>query len=785
MLASHSAADASPPAVRRGADGEPLPRLSDGRSRWLLLLVAALQLYAWSGLDGYQVGDSVEYMERANSFAIGDDMRFTEVRRSFGFSALLAPFFWLTHVLGVHDLSWAVLASRLVQLFLGLGLVHACHRLGARFGGRDAGLATGLLVGANPVFLQYAVDPVSGIAASLTIAWGLNVLLDSDSRKRSLVGGLWLGASVLMAYQSLVVVVPLVLLFVLRNGRARVRQSASVFAGLAIALGVQVVLDKLSYGTFGVSLSNYLIENVGSVLSRQMWELGFRETAAWFYARAQEIRGDVIVPDMEGGPRQLQSQSFYLTEIGRMLVAPVIALGVVGVVRAVFRPSWALWIVLITLAINVWVMSNKGSKSFRLWLPLLPLIAPVCAMGWVTLAGRARGLRRLAMQGVLVAAVVMGVRTLDALNTRQFGVFWDAAAHVNDAVAAEIERDGPRMIRHDVPDPYRVVCSYHWAIFGRTSNDLRMKKLPWPLEAWPSLDAEQQDAVFEVLGDADWLIAHQPSLEQARALLEAVNARFDVVAAYWNLRTERDLGPVLVLRKKGVLRVPRSLYEVEPRVGDLEAYRDAHDLRRRLPERHDFLRETPDGLERACFLGWEYEVLDGDGFGWITYHWGTPTGLSTDYVIVDRITTPNGVYAWGLHPWQNDHWPARGALPFSEWRAGTVLRESYLVQAGSEPFTPDYQPMGGAWRRGELLDATLWLQLALYDEAGAITARLAPALADAERPIDFAAGEALATEGRAADGRESTADGLLHAGRFLLPLRAEDRWPDDGSPDPD
>lgn len=785
MTASHPADDASPGAVRRGADGEPLPRLSDRRSRWLLLLVAALQVYAWTRLEGYQIGDSVEYMERANSFAIGDDMRFTEVRRSFGFSGLLAPFFWLAHVLGVHDLSLAVAACRLVQLALGLGLVHACHRLGARFGGRDAGFVAGFLVGVNPIFLQYAVDPVSGIASALFIAWGLNVLLDSDSRKRSLVGGLWLGASVLMAYQSLVVVAPLVVLFALRNGRRSWRQSASVVAGLAIALGVQVVLDRISYGTFGVSLSNYLIENVGSVLSRQMWELGFRDTAAWFYARAQEIRGDVIVPDMEGGPRQLQSPLFYLQEIGSMLVAPVLVLGVVGVLRAIFRPGWAQWIVVLTLVINVWVMSNKGSKSFRLWLPLLPLIVPICAMGWVTLAGRARGVRRFAMQLALVAALVMGVGSLHELNTRQFGVFWQAATFVNDEVAAEIEREGPRMIRHDVPDPYRIASSYHWAIFGRTSNDLRMTKLPWPLEAWPSLATERRDEVFEVLGRADWFIAHQPALEQSRDLLEAVNARFDVVAAFWNRSTEAQLGPVLVLRRKGELRVPRSLYEVEPRVEDLDAYRDAHDLVRRLPERHDFLSTGEGDAGRLAFLGWEYETLAGDGFGWITYHWGTPTGIAGDYRIVDRLTTPNGVYAWGLHPWQNDHRPARGALPFDEWRAGTVLRESYLVQAGSDPFTPEYRPMGGAWRRGEELVATLWLQVARFDESGAITTRLAPSLADAERPIDFASGEVLSTEGRAADGRESTADGLLHAGRFLLPLRAEDRWPDDGTPDPD
>jgi glycosyl transferase family 22 (putative mannosyltransferase) len=787
MSVPHAAESHEPHAVRRGAGGEPLPSLRDARSRWLLVLVLALQLFAWSQLEGYQLADSVEYMERANSFAIGDDMEFTEVRRSFGFSALLAPFFYLARLLGTQDFGWVVVLCRILQLTLGLALVHACHRLGARLGGRDAGWVAGLFVGINPIFLQYCVSPLSGIAAGLFLAWGLNVLLDAESRKRSLVGGLWLGASALMAYQSLVVIAPLIALVVLRNRRKLWKHSACVLAGLTIALGVQVVLDKISYGTWGVSLSNYLIENVGSVLSRQMWDLGFKDSAAWFYARAQEIRGDVITPDMEGGPRQLQSKLYYLVEIRQMLVVPVLALGVVGVIRTLFRPSWSAWILILTFAANVWVMSFKGSKSFRLWLPLLPLIAPICALGFTTLAGEARGLRRFGMQLVLVAALVLGVQTLSSLNTRQYGVFWQAADYVNGVVEDEVQRDGPRMIRHNVPDEPRIVSSYHWAVFGRTSAETKLKKLPYPLDVWrDALDRDQRDEMFDVLGDADWFIVHMPILDQGRDLLEAVNAHFDIVACFWNHDTEAELGPVVVMRKKGTLRVPRSMFEVQQRTTDFEAYRQARDLTRRLPERTDFLRTSGPGKgERVSFLGWTYETLEGDGFGWITYHFGSSTGLSGDYTIVDRLTTPSGVYAWGLHPWQNNHDPARGALPFSEWRAGTLLRESYLVQAGRDPFTDEFQPMGGAWRRGEEMVATLWLKFARYDDEGRVIAELEPALPDAERPIDFGAGELLSTEGRAADGRELTSDGLLKAGRFLMPIRAADRWPDDGSPDPD
>lgn len=768
-------------------DFEPLPRLGDRRSRWLLVLALALQLFAWSRLEGYQLADSVEYMERANSFAIGDDMAFTEVRRSFGFSAFLAPFFYLARLCGSQDFGWTVVLCRLLQLGFGLALVHACHRLGARLFGRDVGWVSGFLIAVNPIFLQYSVSPISGIAAALFLALGMLALFDARTTKGALVSGLWLGASALMAYQSLSVVGPLVALAILRNAKSNWIASVMLLAGITLSLGVQVVLDKISYGTYGVSLSNYLIENVGMGLARLLWELGFKEAGGWCYERALEIRGEVSTPDVDGGPRQMQSAYFYLVEIRQMLVLPVLALGFVGVARAIWKPGWAAWMLILVLAANIVLMSMKGSKSYRLWLPLLPLIVPICGLGFATLAGQGRSLRRVFMQLGLVAALVLGVHTLRHTNTRQFGVFWQAADYVNAVVDEEVEQNGPRMIRYNVPDPPRIVSSYHWAVFGRTSEEVRLNKLPYPLDDWrDALTLEQREEMFALLGKADWFILHMPILDQGRDLLEAVNAYFDVVACFWNQDTGSELGPVVVMRKKGSLREPRSLFEVQQRTLDFEAYRTERDLDRRLPQRTDFLRVSEPGAgERVSFLGFDFETLEGDGFGWITYHFGSSTGLTEDYTIVDRLTTPSGVYAWGLHPWQNNHEPARGALPFREWRAGTVLRESYLVQAGRDPFTDRFKPMGGAWRRGEELVATLWLKLARYDGQGRVIAVLDPALPDAERPIDFAGGMLLPTEGRAADGREMTSDGLLRSGRFLLPIRESDRWPDDGRPDPD
>ena len=58
----------------------------------VLLGTAALQFFAWSRLEGYQLADSVEYMDRAWAVARGEALDPSTIR-SFAFSALLLPIF--------------------------------------------------------------------------------------------------------------------------------------------------------------------------------------------------------------------------------------------------------------------------------------------------------------------------------------------------------------------------------------------------------------------------------------------------------------------------------------------------------------------------------------------------------------------------------------------------------------------------------------------------------------------------------------------------------------------
>jgi hypothetical protein len=67
------------------ADGGPLPRWRERGPAAVLLLAVLLQLYAWSRLEGYQIADSVENMERALSLARGEAQDPSSPVRSIGF----------------------------------------------------------------------------------------------------------------------------------------------------------------------------------------------------------------------------------------------------------------------------------------------------------------------------------------------------------------------------------------------------------------------------------------------------------------------------------------------------------------------------------------------------------------------------------------------------------------------------------------------------------------------------------------------------------------------------
>ncbi|MFT7664198.1 MAG: hypothetical protein ACI87A_002429, partial [Planctomycetota bacterium] len=214
----------------------------------LLLIVFVLQLLSWSSLEGYQLADSVEYLERAQALARGENVIDSVDIRGFGFIALFAPLFALADIFGLDDLRPIAGLARVLQMLLGLELVRITVLLGAKLSCRKAGLVAGLAVGFNPYFLLYSASPVSGIAAGVCVAHALYYLAFRCNLRSAYIGGLWLGGALLVAYKTILIALPLLGLLFIADRWNRWRSWVGASVGYATGVFAAFALDKLCYG---------------------------------------------------------------------------------------------------------------------------------------------------------------------------------------------------------------------------------------------------------------------------------------------------------------------------------------------------------------------------------------------------------------------------------------------------------------------------------------------------------------------------------------------------------
>jgi hypothetical protein len=486
---------------------------------------------------------------------------------------------------------------------------------------------------------------------------------------------------------------------------------------------------------------------------------------------------------------QLVQRWFYIIFLPRMLVWPVLVFAALAVIRTLLRPSWKSTLLLGVLVLNTLVMSIKGSKEFRLWLPLLGALAPFVALGWTWLAapGRLLQARRGVLALALVLAVPFALRELSEENTRKYGGYWQAMAYVNDLARETLhERTLREGTLDGVPPPLLVGSAYNWAVYMRQSPLVHLVKLPWQLNAWSSYDeaSKKRQHDMDTLDELDVFIAHLPILANHPDLFEWVNLHYAVTAAFYDQATYEDLGPIFVLERVRGSRDDKRFFALAPDE-DHEAYR----TRWQLDERAAFASsDGPEGTrEELRLLGFEYEVLPPQELGWITYHWTTRTGFARDYKIVDRLTAPDERNAW-----DNGHEPAYGVHPFTAWAPGEILREGYLVVAAAQAFLADgpYRPIGGGYRRADRIPIRLWAKLVEYDQEA--LDRDPPELVELgrlERANEWT-GELVPPpleEGvlRTPDGYLFSADGLSAVGAFMMPVQPKARVPDDGRPLPE
>jgi len=766
----------------------------------LVALTLALQAYSWWLLEGYQLADAVEYMERARAFMRSTEVIDSRTIRSFGFSAVLLPIFGVADLLHLADARPVVFAVRLLQMALGVGLVLSARRIGERLGGATAGLAAGFLVAANPIFLQYSVSPVSDVAAALCVARALLHLLEPMTSRRGRRVGLWCGLAMSMAYKTLPLTALLVGLVALRDWRVQRRWTLWFGAAFGLCLAAQAGIDKLVYREWGVSLVDYLLQNVGGVLTKALLLLGFPRGARWVYEKQW---GAEHAAAAGSDPLQFQVQpwDWYLTHLTELLVLPVLALALLALAKTLARPRWSTGLPLACALAMVTIFHLKPSKEFRLWIPLLPLLLPLVGSAWSSLdtALRRRRGPRLACALALGAWIVAaGLQTLGQRNTRKFSDYWKAIAHVRRRV--EEESAGTRHLR--------VASAYHWAVFLQEGPHLQLNKLADQLDGWAAMPDIMKEKVLGQLRTQDWFLTHLPILTnpEHRWLTRALNIWFEVEALFYDHDHAEELGPVLVLRRK----LDDKTYD--PRrhtLFDVLEGQDPQALRRELgfPEPVRLIR--PAHKEEMWFLGARYEVLPGDGHGWLTTYLYNARPCLADYLMIDRLTTFDERAVW-----QNNHAPTYGVLPTSEWKPGWIVRESWPVVAAAEPFDwkKPFRPIGADYRRGDLIPAYLWVDLVtdyrvcrhcgeplvldkehphrcggekrLEESDGrmVVTGRLERARFGASEPVRVGElREALASP----EGWRWNLDGQALVGRLFLPVHPAARLPDDGRPIPD
>lgn len=671
-------------------------RWSDPALLRLGLFALTIFLLAWWRTEGYPLADAIGYVDRAKTFVDTGELQPAERNlRSFAFPFLFTPVFALCEFLGVEDLRFAMILARALQIMLAVLTVLASARLGARLYDRRVGLLGGFFVALSPTFIAHATMPVADIAAALYLAFAYERLVQDEDRRRIFWGGLAAGLSFLISYKTLVVHVLFGLLLFARDRFHRKRGWMALFAGLAACTMLQVAVDRVIYGRWGHSVLNYLYDNVFGTLtglcyraaglipiesvSNFLIDLGLRSYGIMSGLREYEYK---VVDSVT----QQMPPDWYLTHIYDFLVVPLIVLFACALVRAVFTllrpaggsarpgssPRWAVASTLAIIAIYVLLLSQKGNKSFRLFIPLLPLWMPLVAWGWPPLddflRARLRGPLRVAIT-TAACVLVLGftVFGFERTEPRAYGGYWQAIDYVN------------RRVEEAQPDrPVRVASAHYFAVFLRNGPNVlheRFRVAPW---LWAD-DTRQESLLMraqirKTFSEVDWLLQAHTQLIGRPTLLRAAQSNFQIETAYYSAGNSEQVGPIYVMKRRDgpySSSKGRSFYRLEQDV-DVQQWRAAAGLG---GEPWVFEGERDGGSpESLWLLGWDFENLPESDQGWMRFHWFGPTELGASYRIFVRWVRPDGTLLGA-----SDHWPCYGELDTKLWRPGWVLTEGYLV----------------------------------------------------------------------------------------------------------
>ena len=308
----------------------------------------------------------------------------------------------------------------------------------------------------------------------------------------------------------------------------------------------------------------------------------------------------------------------------------------------------------------------------------------------------------------------------------------------------------------------------------RESKHVELVKLPHQLDGWNALTDEERQRDLDTIATLDWFIAHLPVLRDHPELIRGVNRDFEIDSVLYDRFSFQGLGPLFVMKRRTGDPSAATLWDVETQMS-IQAYRAQYGLGE---PRYVFKKPRPDGTwQQLVLLGFEWRPIAGSGYGWITYHWAGGPFDGEDYTIIDRVA--------GRHTknvWHNDHRPAYGALPTTDWGPNWILREGYVLVPEADPYAEDgpTRPLGADYRRGDSMPASLWIKVVGYDDSE-------PPL-EATRLVPFPVDSDLAVEQLTSPGAFPTFGGheindelMAKVGGFLIAIHPRYRWPLDGT----
>jgi hypothetical protein len=331
------------------------------------------------------------------------------------------------------------------------------------------------------------------------------------------------------------------------------------------------------------------------------------------------------------------------------------------------------------------------------------------------------------------------------------------------------------------PARLRVASAYNWAVFLRNSPLVELVKLPWQLNMWsqykPTPDGRVLEKIddMDAIADLDVLIVHLPILKENPDLMAWVAAHFEIANVLYDQRTYEDIGPIFVLERRTGSPRARTFFQWTSGPAD-----GALPLGGTMQRRMDFVGD--DG-ERMQLLDVEFETLPGQGLGWITYRWRALAPLHHDWWAIDRITSPDETNVW-----QNNHAFAYGCEPSSQWAVGDVLSESYVVVPAANAFLPQgpVRPIGGGYRRGDLIPTRTWMKVQAFDPASLESGKTPVVVSELHAARPGEDGPLRAADAKPVletpDGIQFSGDGFVRVAGFFVPVLAPWRVPDDGRP---